>query len=1028
MGMMAAANRSISRPDMDFAPNHPGMSALPGVEGYRFHGMSTAGGHRSNPHVLPKLQTKSHQVDMGAGLRTAPVHGGFGDMSMENMLFGPGSTINPAQLHFSNSPQGFGYEDIASPFHQNFPGFHPGQGSMDSDTNFPWLNSFEQQMSFNNEHAIDGSSPSAGDSGSPEAMSEMMLDGSSNPPTSAAWQNPMMSQAPLGQGYPLDVSGRPFPDLYPAGPLSPKSVNMSLGNSDFFTTPPPMPSLPPHSIFTGNSFFHPGMPLKPETPSNSAASISSSNRQSSVTSISTDSITDATRQALLSSLSESYAYGIAHLKTNQPQVSSPLSPGFAGRSPSATAIPFPTTYDLQRYVAAYIQYFHPHIPFLHVASLSFDSPAFTSNLRASNGHPALGQSTVTGGGGALILSMAAIGALYSYDFAASKDLFEKAKTMIQLYLQERRKADVSAAANESQQSAETAAQNTPLWLVQAMLLNVIYGHNCGDKQAAGIASTHSAALISLARSAGLVGPTQSGTTPEGFQVLRQEDLHMAGDDPSAWSGYISHPALDLENEWHSWKNAEERKRTLYAIFILSSLLVSAYNCAPALMNSEIRLDLPCDESLWTADSAETWRALGGSATAEQNATSFATALSSLLTAGQRQQYRHRIPSPNNGLGLKSDNLSDPEFKPSTFGCLVLINAIHNYIWETRQRHIGRQWTTQETEAMHAHIEPALRAWQAAWSSNTDHSLERPNPFGATSLSADCIPLLDLAYVRLFVNLGRSKESFFLRDFDAMAEELAHGSEIVQHAEHAPSDSPDLDISRTMSTASDASDFIKIESDPFASAANGEAAPNQCSAQCSRRERHLRKAAFCAANSLKMSDQLNVTFADFNSRELPLQSALCAFDCAQILAEWVSTVQQRVGRYLGVLGRDEIDYSQAPACMFLEEDDCKLLEKISEILNHAQGKLAGNASIDTMAAISARDGPSMEESGYGSKILLVHAQMFEKEATWLSKIFHVSAIYPLCTDQAPVCSEMAQALRIQAAHIQHKADASLQQPV
>ncbi|KAL9635210.1 MAG: hypothetical protein Q9164_003605 [Protoblastenia rupestris] len=970
---------------MAFTPNHPGTNGLPGVDGHRFHGMSTIGGHRGNPHVLPRLETKSRHVDVSSSLRTAPPHGGFGEINMESMLFGPGSTINPAQLHFPHPSHGVEFDSFLSPFHQHLPGFPTNHNSMDVDGNFPWLNNFDHQMSFNSEHAIDGSSPSAVDSGSPEAMSDMMLDGPNLPTTSASWQNPMMSQSPFGHGYPLDMSGPSFPDLFATGPLSPKSSSINMSNADhFFTTPPPLPSQSHHSIFTGNAFFQPGLSTKPETPSNSTASISSSNRQSSVTSVSTDSITDATRQALLNSLCESHTHNDGHLKTTQTQLSS-LPPGFAGISQSVNSMPFPSTYDLQRYVAAYIQYFHPHIPFLHIGSLSFDSPAFTSNLKASSVHSAHGQSTITGGGGALILAMAAIGALYEYDFAASKDLFEKAKAMIQFYLHEHRKADMSVANNGSQNQGQTSSRTTPLWLVQAMLLNVIYGHNSGDKQAASIANTHCAALISLARGAELVGPYQRVPTGEGLQPFKQEDIDMADDDPSAWSGYVSHPTLDLENEWHSWKVAEERKRTLYAIFILSSLLVSAYNCAPALMNSEIRLGLPCDENLWSADSAETWRTLGGSINLDQNATSFATALSSLLTAGQRQQQGHRMPSPHNDLGLKFENLSENHFKPSTFGCLVLINAIHNYIWETRQRHMDRQWTTQETEAMHAHIEPALRAWQAAWSSNTDHSLERPNPFGATSLSADCIPLLDLAYVRLFVNLGRSKELFFQRNFDAMAEELAYGSEIVQHAEHPSDSNPDLHASRNMSIASESSEYVKIEIDPSASASNGEVALNRCSAQCSRRERHLRKAAFCAANSLKMSDHLNVTFADYNSRELPLQSALCAFDCAQILAEWVSTLQQRVGCYLGILGRDEIDYGQAPSCMFLEDDDCKLLEKIHEILNHSQGKLAGSVSIDTMAAMAATDGPGMEDSGYGSKILLVHAQMFEKEATWPREI-------------------------------------------
>jgi hypothetical protein len=133
----------------------------------------------------------------------------------------------------------------------------------------------------------------------------------------------------------------------------------------------------------------------------------------------------------------------------------------------------------------------------------------------------------------------------------------------------------------------------------------------------------------------------------------------------------------------------------------------------------------------------------------------------------------------------------------------------------------------------------------------------------------------------------------------------------------------------------------------------------------------------------MSDKLGVTFADFTSRELPLQSAMCAFDCAQVLAEWVATVQERVGRYLGILGKDDIDLSQVPGIMLLEEEDCKLLSKIQEVLNSAEIKmnyeLAGMGAVAMNAA--AQRLPGGDSSGYGSKILRVTAYMLDKAAVW-----------------------------------------------
>ena len=990
LGLLAAANSSVSKHEAigRGLSHHMGINGLshelPGVGTYPLRGMSAAAGHHGNPHVLPKLETKHQSVDIGASLRTAPPFGGFsGDMDMD-VFYGPGTTVNPAQLHFSNSPHSIAFDKPHSPYQQDFHGVHSAQSMMDSEGSFAWMTNFDNQMSFNeyNEQAIDGSSPSVISTGSPDGMSEIMLDGSNHPTNlPAGWPCAPASQTVFPPTFSMDLSGQPYSDLCPPSQLSPDSLNASMGNTDQYFSSPPLNSQAPVSLFPGmaHQYYHPSMNYSSDTPSISAASITSSNRQSSVTSVSTDSITDATRQALLTSLSQPSV--LRQGKTSHPPISSPLSPGFAVTSRSINTGPLPSTYDLQRYVAAYIQYFHPHLPFLHIPSLSFDSPAFTSSLRASSGHIAGGHSSIAGGGGSLILAMAAIGALYEYDFNASKDLFEMAKKMIHLYLEERRKADMSAALNGNHGSNESYAQNTPLWLVQAMLLNVIYGHNCGDKVAASIASTHCAALVSLARAADLTKPlpgfhSEHETTPH----IKQEDGHMNGED---WNGVGSYSVAEAQNEWYCWKSGEERKRTLFAVFILSSLLVSAYNHAPALMNSEIGLDLPCDEGLWAADSAETWRSLRGAALSDQKSLSFASALSSLLTANQRSPQgnfgvRQGYDAPN----MRFEDLPGSDIQPSTFGCLILINALHNYIWETRQRHMGRQWTPEETKAMHDHIRPALKAWQAAWSCNPEHSIERPNPSGASSLSADCIPLLDLAYVRLYVNLGRSKEAFFRRDFDAMADELACGNEFVQHADqsrHFSLSGGESDVSRSTSSSPNVNDsHVKLEDSTAADGAAPETLSSGRSGVRTTREKQLFFAADLAVNALIMANKLGVTFADFNSRELPLQSALCAFDCAQVLAEWVSTIQERVGRYLGVLGKDNIDFTEVPGILLMGDKDFEILEKINEVLSSAEMKLGDRGAVADMS------GPKMEDCGYGSKILLVHARMFEKAAVWPSK--------------------------------------------
>ncbi|KAL8661859.1 MAG: hypothetical protein Q9202_005217 [Teloschistes flavicans] len=1030
LGMLAAATSTAARHNgMNLnlgMAQHPPLGNLPGVSGYQFRGMSTAPGHHGLPHGLPKLDTNNFSLEVGASLRTAPPYAGLGgEMDMEGLWYGHANTINPAQLHFSNSPQSLSFDPSGSPYDPSFQGMSHGHLAIEDENTFSWMSGFDNQMSFAHpdEQAIDVSSPSAMSTGSHSGLSELMLDGTNQGiHAGQMWQPSMMAQTPMASAYHMEFQSPIYADYYQPG-QSPKSMQRHMNTGDqLIASPPPMnPSTPLPFLHSLN-----GQPAQPsmvqaETPSNSDASVSSSNRQSSVTSISADSITDATRQALLASLSQPSALGHGYLKTSQPSISSPLSPAFVAKPLSSNGVPLPSTYDLQRYIAAYVKYFHPHLPFLHIPSLSFDSPDFTDV--ASNSSVGHGQSGIVGGAGSLVLAMAAIGAFYEYDTAASKDLFELAKKMIHLYLEERRKietrrGDPPAAVNGAATSSESAAQLTPLWLVQAMLLNVIYGHNCGDKTAAGIATTHCAALVGLARAAELVRPpsdvsSQHATTQNPRNVsgdyAQMVDSHFQSEQ---WDQQQRYPSSDIYREWQSWKADEERKRTLYAVFILSSLLVSAYNHAPALMNSEIQLDLPCDEELWAAETAEAWAALKNSGAIGSNTVSFASALGSLLTASHRHPYRQsHMYDQAFGSCQNLENLPESDLRPSTLGCLVLINALHNYLWETRQRHMGRLWTTPDTKAMHAHIEPALRAWQAAWAGNPQHSLERPNPFGAGSLSADCIPLLDLAYVRLFVNFGRSKEAFFQRDWEGMANELAHGSEFIQHAESTTTRS-DRELASQSSPVGHPSldeGYPNIKAEPEETTYEVSLDQTPVSVpQPSERERYLRKAAYFAANALAMSDKLGVTFADFSSRELPIQSALCAFDCAQVLAEWCAAIQQRVGPYMGILGKDEADFSQVPGVMLVQEEDVELIGKMHDIIRSAEIKLADNSSVSaTQALQSTHDLPTMGEYGYGSKVLLITAKMLEKAAVW------------------PITHEMAQSLQTQAIAMNERAKTSIQ---
>ncbi|KAH7132217.1 fungal-specific transcription factor domain-containing protein [Dendryphion nanum] len=1006
--LLASHNASLNRGHGGHMghSHHASLSGIGGPGAFDYRGMSTSIGNHGQHHGLPKLDTHL-SLGMGGGLRTAPIQGGFGpdDLELERFFGSTGSTINPNQLHHFSGAMA----NAASPFNP-FNNPFSGTTAIEEDE-FGWSAGLENPMMFSgaNDNAIDGSSPSAISTASQSGFSEVMLDGSGQATSAAMWHNPLVTHSGvnIASNYSLDAMAPVFPELM-MNTVSPKELTDQGAPVDFYiSSPQPMSSMSPTAGIPGmpNQYFHPPVPFHSDTGSISSSSINGSARHSSVTSVSTDTITEATRQTLMVNLSQALGFGHGQRKYSQPHISSPLSGTGTGKTQNQTAS-LPSTVDLQRYVNAYIQYFHPHMPFLHIPTLSFDTPAYTYQTRAMGN---FGHDTMIGGGGCLILAMAAIGALYEFEHNIAKELFEAAKKMILFYLDERRRAGLSAAVN-GPNATNDSINKPPMWLVQAMLLNLIFGHNCGDKQAAEVASTHCAALVSLAKAAGLDRPMAENPAKENYN--QHAPGNSNGDIEMTDEAMSSLPAdmNDEYSQWIQWKKAEERKRTYLAVFSMSSLLVSAYAHAPRILNSEIRLDLPCEEDLWSVDNPQAWIAMGGPMIAQAKGLSFNTAMTYLLEASMRQHNNSRSRSSYSQTFTDHHmtDSNDSDIRPSTFGCYVLINALHVYIWETRQRHTGRLWKSQETEAMHAQVEPALRAWQAAWRANPNHSIERPSPFGP--LSADCIPLLDLAYVRLFVNLGRSKELLWLRDFDGMAAELAKVADIVPQGEGSPGQSPE---SNDGSKASMSYESPTLISSPRDADAFGEMSPNQNGSgiqfkQSSKREKHLRKAAFYAADSLSMADKLGVTYAELTSRELPNSAAMCTFDCAQILAEWVATVQDRIGRFCGVLGKDDVDLTAVPAIMLLEEEDIKLLEKIRDIITTADMKLSYDiAAMGSSNAVPMLGGLSkLNRCAYGTKLLYLTAHMLQKSAVW------------------PVTLVMARALEAHGNHINQRAEASV----
>ncbi|KAL1976940.1 hypothetical protein VTN31DRAFT_3222 [Thermomyces dupontii] len=219
LSMMSAAHANVTggrQSGLDYHRNLGSVSA-----GFEAPPYSSA----HPPNGLPKLDTSSLSMDTSASLRTAPVFGSF-DLAIGDYN---SNTVNPAQLHFSGSPQGYSQEAPVSPLDQGFQSLSSMTDPViEDDPNFDWINGFDQAVGLGttSDSAVEESSPSAMSTGSQSGTSDAMLDNTAQIASSATnWQQAPFSAAQSGAPFALDFSSPTFQDMgVPPDTVSPKAL------------------------------------------------------------------------------------------------------------------------------------------------------------------------------------------------------------------------------------------------------------------------------------------------------------------------------------------------------------------------------------------------------------------------------------------------------------------------------------------------------------------------------------------------------------------------------------------------------------------------------------------------------------------------------------------------------------------------------------------------------------------------------------------------------------------------------------
>lgn len=384
----------------------------------------------------------------------------------------------------------------------------------------------------------------------------------------------------------------------------------------------------------------------------------------------------------------------------------------------------PSQHTLSRCLEGYFRGFAIHMPFLH--SVTFSTASISLEL---------------------LLSMCAVGALFRFQPALGYQLYAGAQALISWRLSQRSRVALDRLANDSHRRAglpssprrpltfgssaldgsKSETERGTLQLMQAMIVLMAMA-SWGDHELTQDALSMSSRVAMLARE------------------LKISDAEEPPSPNPPWSDGIQY---------------EERRRTLFAAYVLLNLQSVAFNVPPLLLNQEVAINLPGCASTWEAPNAAEWSTLRDTYVTPRP---FQEILNELLS-GKRIHHEAAV---------------------SSFGNYVLIHGLLQQVFLARNAASclpGAEGALEDSLIERMHL--ALRAWQESWEATYESTTDPSSPKGPMGFNSTAI--LRLAYVRLSAHFGPSRQLLFARDPQVIAHAFSS-----RHAIKAEDRSPRLD--------------------------------------------------------------------------------------------------------------------------------------------------------------------------------------------------------------------------------------------
>jgi hypothetical protein len=390
--------------------------------------------------------------------------------------------------------------------------------------------------------------------------------------------------------------------------------------------------------------------------------------------------------------------------TNCPWIISPSSykiivNKIAGCKPASLEIPIPSKCALVRYLEGYFRNFHDHLPFLHVASFKPEKVGIE-----------------------LLLSMAAIGAIYCFEHHEGHRLYCAARLLIDSIFQARREGIIGQLTCRAPRciGKEGLASHSPCSSSSL--------HTAEVPQSNPPSLDREDSQAQLQRAQSLIILAAMGAW--GVKPLLQDSLAMNSqlaclirqlgiDEPD--------DASNLDLGWLDWVAHEQLRRTLLVAYIILNLNSIILDVPPMVLTREVALCLPSCEAEWGAVSSTAWqRHREVSALRERP---FGQILNQLLI-GQ--------------------SICD-ERGVSAFSNYLLIHGIMQKIYFEIQIPTHSPERSSVRPELLKTYETALRLWQYSWETTWESTLDPYSPKGPIGFNATA--LLRLSYIRLNTRIG-----------------------------------------------------------------------------------------------------------------------------------------------------------------------------------------------------------------------------------------------------------------------------------